>query len=76
MTAAEKINEHLKNHGITKSFLSRKTGINRSALSEKLMGRVRLNSEDIQKICVALDRTPNDFIILPEGEDNETVFKN
>jgi transcriptional regulator with XRE-family HTH domain len=73
LTAADKINQYLEGHGITKAFLSRKSGIKISTLNEKLKGRTRINSDDISKICKALGREPNDFIVIPEGSNDETI---
>lgn len=61
-TPAERISEYLKENGITKAFVCRKTGISNSKLNEKLKGRVKISADDIEIICWALDKKPTDFL--------------
>ncbi len=60
---AKKISDYLINNGIKQTFVSQKTGISKQTLNAKLKGVSKLTSEDIELICGALGKEPNDFLI-------------
>lgn len=66
---AERIVDYLKANGITQAFVSKRTGINDSTLSAKLKGQVRITVDDIENICLALGRTPADFLMARSPEE-------
>jgi DNA-binding Xre family transcriptional regulator len=70
---AEKISAYLSDNGIKQNFLARKTGITTQTLSAKLNGATKLTSDDIEAICGALNKEPNDFLEarLPDGIECE-----
>lgn len=51
---AKAIKEYIDSHGITQSFLCRKTGLNKSKLSLILQNKSNLTVETYKKICDAL----------------------
>ena len=49
-----KIGKYLKSNGISRSFLSRKIGMNASKLNLSLNGKRRLSLDEYESICWAL----------------------
>ena len=68
----EKVNKFLADRGIKKVWLADKIGMNLTTLYAKLAGDIRLNSDDIESFCFALNCEPNDLIAL-KGKDNENI---
>ena len=61
-TPAIRIKNYLNEKGIKQSFLASRSGINDSTLNAKLNGAIRLNADDIELICAALECEPNNFL--------------
>lgn len=49
------IAEYVKEHGITQSFLSDKTGLHPKCISNSLMCRRKMRIDEYMKICDALE---------------------
>ena len=69
MNTRDKILNYLKESGISIKWLSQKTKISYTRLWQKLNGYIRLNADDLELICVALGKQPNDFMSC--GGNNE-----
>lgn len=61
-TPSERILKYITSNGIKQSFISKKTGINKSSLHAKLHGEINLTPREIELICWALNKSPSDFI--------------
>lgn len=61
-TPAERILNYIRNKGISQTFISKKTGINKSTLSAKLNGKTKIVADDIELICGALEIQPAEFL--------------
>lgn len=66
------ISQYLKENGISQAFLSRKTGIAPSKLSQSLNGNRKLTLDEYCVICGVLDVNTDKFLEpkQPDGEDD------
>lgn len=62
MKVSEKLKQFLEENGITQSFVSEKTGIAASTLSEIFNGKRKLYIERLVAICRAIGQNPSLFI--------------
>ena len=67
MTPEQKIRAYLIAHGISQAHVSRQTGITTSMLCNALVGKRVLTVAELTAICVALQKTPNDFLLEQES---------
>lgn len=65
------IAQYLKDSGISQIFLSKKTGISASKLSQSLNGKRRLTFNEYCLICGALSVNTDKFLKpkIPDGKD-------
>lgn len=56
------ISQYLKENGISQAFLSRKTGIAPSKLSQSLKGNRKLTFSEYEMICGALNVNTDKFL--------------
>lgn len=68
MTPADRIIKHLNDNGIKQSHLAKQINMNYSTLNMKLHKKIRLSTDDIEKICGALGLKPNDLLKPRKGE--------
>ena len=61
MTAAECINEYILKNGITKTHVSKITGISKEAMTNTLNGKRVLKADEFISICKALNLDLKDF---------------
>lgn len=68
----KKIKEYLEAHGISQTYVSKKTGIDLTKLNLALNGNRKLMFEEYELICGALDVGPETFLEarLPENAGN------
>lgn len=57
----ENIQSIIKNKGLKHSFVAEKLGMSASAFSYRLNSSSTIKSEDVLKLCKALDVTPNEL---------------
>lgn len=62
MEANKKLNEYLKEHGISQSFLAEKLGISRTRMSMMLNEKRKMTADDLIKICKILKVSPEMFM--------------
>ena len=62
MTIGKRIAQFLKDNGIVQSKLAERIGLNNKTLNAKLNGRNRLFADEIEKICLDLKVSPEEFI--------------
>jgi transcriptional regulator with XRE-family HTH domain len=72
MCVGSKIKVYLTDHGITQTFLSNKTGIALPKLNMSLNGNRRLEFDEYERICGALDVGTDKFLEpkLPDTVEN------
>ena len=56
--------------------VSEKIGLSERAYADIERGNVNMRIENFLKICLALDVTPNDILIIEEADDIEAFEKN
>lgn len=71
LTPADRIRDYLRKNGIKQKFVAEKIGMNVRTLSSKLNKHVRLNVDDIEKICGVLNCSPNTFLKPKKGVDEK-----
>jgi len=66
MNVQERVSEYVLNNGIKQSFIVEKTGLNKDVISAILNKRRKMSADEFEKICKALNKTPNDFMLIEE----------
>lgn len=62
-TPAKRLKDHIKEKGIKQSFISEKTGIDKSTLSAILNGKTKLTVDNLELICWVIDCSPGQFLM-------------
>ena len=62
-TPADRLKAHIKNKGIKQSYISEKTGIDKSSLSAILNGKAKLTVDKLELICWAIECSPGQFLV-------------
>ncbi len=62
MEANKKINDYLKEHGISQAFLAEKLGISSTRMSMMLNAKRKMTADDLIKICKILQVSPEMFM--------------
>lgn len=62
MTVQSRISAYMKRMGISQASVCEKTGIRTDAMSAMLNGKRKMTADEFEKICFAIEKTPNDFI--------------
>ena len=68
MVVQSRLSEYIRNMGIKQTAICNKTGINKDALCAILAGRRKMSADEFEKICMAIQKQPNDFM-MTYGED-------
>ena len=68
MVVQTRVAEYIRNMGIKQTVISEKTGISVSALSAMLTNRRKMTADEFEKICIAIGKSPNDFMITGKEE--------
>mgnify|MGYP003290841971 CR=1 FL=1 len=66
MEVQERVAEFIRNTGIKQSFICERTGIRADAMSGMLTGKRRMLADEFEKICIALEKSPNDFMCIDQ----------
>ena len=62
MEVQNRVADYIRNMGIKQSVLCEKTGIRSDAMSAMLTKKRKMTADEFEKICIALEKTPNDFM--------------
>lgn len=57
-----RISAYLKRMGISQASVCEKTGIRPDSMSAMLNGKRKMTADEFEKICFAIEKSPNDFI--------------
>lgn len=68
MEVQSRISAYIEKIGISQASICKKTDIPPYAMSAMMNGKRKMTADEFEKICRAIDKTPNDFI-LTEKED-------
>lgn len=63
MNVQNRISEYIRNAGIKQSVICKKTGIRTDTMSAIMTSRRKMTADEFEKICIALDKEPNDFML-------------
>lgn len=66
MVVQTRVAEYIRNMGIKQTVISEKTGISVTALSAMLTNRRKMTADEFEKICIAIGKSPNDFMVTKE----------
>ena len=66
MNVQERVSEYVLNNGIKQSFIVEKTGLNKDIISAILNKRRKMTADEFEIICRALNKTPNDFMLIED----------
>lgn len=69
MNVQSRISEYIRYAGIKQATICEKTGIRTDAMSAMLNGKRKMTADEFEKICRAIDKSPNDFMLL--GQEAE-----
>ena len=67
MVVQTRVAEYIRNMGIKQTAICEKTGISVSALSAMLTNRRKMTADEFEKICIAIEKEPNDFMAVKGG---------
>lgn len=59
MNTAERLRFVVKNSGLKQKIIAERAGYSEKQLSALVTGRKKMYAEDVTKICIALNITPN-----------------
>lgn len=62
MEVQNRVATYVRKMGIKQSVLCEKTGIRNDTMSAMLTGKRKMTADEFEKICIALEKTPNDFM--------------
>ena len=66
MVVQTRVAEYIRKMGIKQTVICEKTGISVSALSAMLTNRRKMTADEFEKICIAIRKSPNDFMVVKE----------
>ena len=66
MVVQTRVAEYIRNMGIKQTVISKKTGISVTALSAMLTNQRKMTADEFEKICIAIGKSPNDFMVIKE----------
>lgn len=62
MVVQTRVAEYIKRMGITQAAICRKTGMKPKRVSAILTLKGKMTADEYEKICRAIEKTPNDFM--------------
>lgn len=62
MVVQTRVAEYIKRMGITQAAICRKTGMKPKRVSVILTLKGKMTADEYEKICRAIEKTPNDFM--------------
>ena len=66
MNVQGRVSDYVLNNGIKQSFIVEKTGLSKDVISAILNKRRKMSADEFEAICRALNKTPNDFMLVNE----------
>lgn len=66
MEVQSRISEYIKRMGIKQTTICEKTGIPKDALSTMLSNKRKMSADEFEKICIAIEKAPNDFMLIEQ----------
>lgn len=66
MNVQARIAQYVSENGIKQTFIADKTGLSKNAISAILTLNRKMSADEYEKICRALNKTPNDFMLIEE----------
>lgn len=66
MNVQSRIAQYVSANGIKQSFIVEKTGLSKNAISAILNLNRKMSADEYEKICKALNKAPNDFMLIEE----------
>ena len=66
MNVQGRVSDYVLNNGIKQSFIVEKTGLSKDIISAILNKRRKMTADEFEVICKALNKTPNDFMLVNE----------
>lgn len=58
----QRVAQYIRTMGIKQATICEKTGIRPDTMSAMLTGRRKMTADEFEKICLAVGKTPNDFM--------------
>ena len=68
MRVQKRVAQYINDMGIKQINICEKTGISTSAMSAILTNRRKMTADEFEKICIAIQKSPNDFMKLKAEE--------
>lgn len=68
MNVQERVADYILNNGIKQVFIVEKSGLNKDVISAILNKRRKMSADEFELICKALNKTPNDFMLVDEEQ--------
>lgn len=56
--------QYIKTMGFKQSVIASKTGLSENAVSAILNGKRKMSADEFAKICKAIGKEPNDFMVM------------
>lgn len=66
MNVQERVAKYIQEHGIMQKFIVEKTGFNSVKVSNLLNLRTKMTADEFEMFCIALNKSPNDFINIED----------
>lgn len=66
MNVQGRIAQYVSDNGIKQTFIVEKTGLSKNVVSGILTLSRKMSADEYEKICKALNKTPNDFMLIEE----------
>ncbi len=63
------LRDYVKNNGIKQSFLAERTGLKEYSVSDIFCMRRELKADEFMLMCLAINKSPNDFIGCLQKEE-------
>ena len=64
MEVQNRVAEYIRNIGIKQAIICEKTGIRNDAMSAMMSGKRKMTADEFEKICIAIEKDPNDFMCI------------
>lgn len=66
MKVQSRISAYIERMGISQASICKKTGIRPDTMSAMLNGKRKMTADEFEKICFAIEKSPNDFILVEQ----------
>lgn len=68
LNVQSRISGYIKDMGITQASICKKTGIRPDVMSATLSCKRKMTADEFEMICRAIDKSPDDFMVLDKEE--------